>query len=225
MDNITNCILSKTNRLNIQPEITPGGEHYSMFNDAGTEVEVSEFLYGFARLVKPERILETGTHIGVSTAYFASALEANDKGLISTFEVIPQHYHNASLLLQDLGVHNRVDFNLRSSLDFTPPVNTQYDILFLDSEPQLRFAEFNRFWPHLRSGGYVIIHDLNDQLGHHGQIYHDEFDWPWGDFRKSIGGYIKDNLVNVISFDNPRGMTIFQKTREQAAYYKMAKND
>lgn len=225
MANITDYILSKTKRLTISPEISPGNHGFSMFNDAGTEVEVSEFLYGLVRLIKPEHILETGTHLGVSTVYMAQAMKENGKGYLVTFEINSEHHRNSQLMLRDVDVHDLVDFQLKPSLSFECPEDRVYDLLFLDSEPQLRFDEFVKFWPCLRPGGYIVIHDLNDQLGHHGMTHHNIYDWPYGDFREKLGSYIKDGLVNIISFENPRGMTMFQKTKETAAYFKMASNE
>lgn len=72
-------ILSKTNKLKVVPEITPGDHGFSMFNSGGTEVEVSEFLYSLVRMLKPNYVLETGTHLGVSACYIGQALEDNKK--------------------------------------------------------------------------------------------------------------------------------------------------
>jgi predicted O-methyltransferase YrrM len=212
MPNITDYILSKTQRLKKEPEISPGDHGFEMFNDAGTEVEVSEFLYSFVRLIKPEKILETGTHLGVSTAYMAQACADNDKGGVVTFEIIPQHWSNAQQTLREVGVSQLVNFRLQASLEYTPPVGTVYDLLFLDSEPHLRFNEFVKYWDYLRPGGYIIIHDLNNSLGHHGQTYHETYDWPYGDFREKIGPYMKSHDVQTVCFDNPRGMSLFQKS-------------
>lgn len=222
---LTKYILNRTKRLSVSPEITPGDHGFEMFNDAGTEVEVSEFLYGLVKLVKPNKILETGTHVGVSTVYMAQALKENEKGDLVTFEIIPQHWQNSQKMLQDVEVAQLVDFQLKPSLKYQPAEGTLYDLLFLDSEPQLRFDEFVKYWDFLRPGGYIVIHDLNDQMGHHGQTHHGEYDWPYGDFRVKLGPFIRDGRVNIISFDNPRGMTMFQKTKETAAYYKMSQDD
>jgi predicted O-methyltransferase YrrM len=50
---------------------------YSSFNDAGIEVETGEFLYAMTRLLKPDRVLETGTHWGIGAAYMGTALKDN----------------------------------------------------------------------------------------------------------------------------------------------------
>lgn len=211
--NITDYILSKTNRLTVSPEISPGDHGFSMFNDAGTEVEVSELLYSLTKVVKPKLLLETGTHIGVSSTYLAQGIkENNNGGKLITFEIIPVHLNNAKLLWQEVGVDHLIEGRLQSALDFEPR-DMEFDMLFLDSEPQLRFNEFVKFWPNLKPGGIVAIHDLHPSMGHHGQVYHGEYDWPYGDFRVKLGPFIKNHQVQVIHPLTPRGLSIFQKTR------------
>jgi len=212
---ITKYILSKTRKLISHPEITPGKEDWSMFNSGGVEVEVAEFLYSLIRMIKPERILETGTHLGVSSLYMALGLQKNSKGKISTFEVIPELRSQAVSLWKDFNVESFIDSNLIPSLSASFSSDTIFDILFLDSEPQYRFDEFKLFFPLLKPGGLIIIHDLHGSLGHHGQTYHDLYDWPYGDFRESLGPYITNHQVQLISFNTPRGMTLFQKESEE----------
>ena len=207
---VTDTILSKTNRLTKQPEISPGDHGFEMFNDAGTEVEVSEFLYSFVRMVKPDLILETGTHIGVSSTFMGLALKENKRGKLITFEIIPQHYENAPKLWAEVGVIEQVEGKLQDALQFDH-FGLTFDILFLDSEPQLRFNEFLKFFDALRPGGFILIHDLHPSMGHSGQIVNGMYDWPYGDFREKLGPYLKERKVQTIHFSTPRGLTLFQK--------------
>lgn len=214
---ITKEFLSRTNRIQAYPEVSDPKKEFQMFNDAGTEIEVSEFIWALTRIMKPEWVLETGTHKGVSSSYIARALEDNAKGRMFTFEIIDIHRKDAIALWLDLGLSHRIDSRLQDSLSFDPG-DIVFDMLVLDSEPQLRFNEFIKFLPYLRPGGIIVIHDLHPNLGHHGQIYHGEYDWPWGDFRVKLGPYIKDHLVQTVSFPTPRGLTVFQKRADDFAF-------
>ena len=207
---ITDKILSKTDKLSISPEISPGDHGFSMFNDAGTEVEVSEFLYSLVRVLKPSLVVETGTHLGISASFIGLALEDNKKGKITTFEIIPQHYNNAKAMFEEMGLSHRIDARLLSALA-ADATDAEIEFLFLDSEPNLRFDEFIKFWPHVKPGSFIAIHDLNSSLGHHGQTYHNVYDWPYGDFRDKLGPYIKRGDVQLMHFPTPRGLTLFQK--------------
>lgn len=221
----TDLFLSKTKLLTVQPEISPGDHGFLMFNDAGTEVEVSELLYSLMLVLKPKLVLETGTHRGVSSTYMAQALEDNkQEGKIITFEIEQQHIQASKRLWQDTGLSHRIESRCEPSLNARFPADTQFDVLFLDSEPQLRFDEFIKFWPMLKPGGFIIIHDLHPNLGHHGQVFHGELDWPWGDFRLKLGSYIKNFDVQMVSFPTPRGCTMFQKNHDNNAANGFLKN-
>jgi predicted O-methyltransferase YrrM len=208
---ITKAILSKTNRISTKPEITPGDHGFSMFNDAGTEVEVSEFIYSLVRVLKPTLMLETGTHKGISSTYIGQAMKDNGKGQLYTCEIFQENINDAQALWRDVGVQQHIICLNRESLKLEFPENTVFDMLFLDSEPQLRFDEFIKFWPMVKPGGFIMIHDLHPNLGHHGQVYYNELDWPYGFFVPKLGSYIKSHEVQTISLPTPRGCTLFQK--------------
>ena len=206
---ITQSFLQKTQRLKVFPEVSPGNHGFLMFNDGGVEVEVAEFLYSLVRMLKPEYVVETGTHLGISSSYIGQALIHNNKGSMITFEIIPELLANARALWNDLGVPQVIEARLQPSLgsNITRPI----DLLFLDSEPQLRFDEFIKFWPQVKDGGFILIHDLHPSMGHHGQTYHGTYDWPYGDFREKLGSFLKERKVQTIHFPTPRGFTLFQK--------------
>lgn len=214
---------------------------YQMFNDGGVEVEVGEFLYGLVRMFKPKRILETGTHMGISSSYIAMALRDNQMFGGQMPDLDPLSGRFGSTIGR--GVHADSDFvtleisesniaiskklwstvlggcltsyinSVRcESLNYHP--TGEFDMLFLDSEPQLRFDEFVKFWPQVRPGGIILIHDLHPHLGHSGTINTDhpnEPDWPYGDPRPKLGPFITRHEVQTMSFPTPRGLTFFQK--------------
>jgi len=212
MSNLTNYIQSITNlTTRSEGDFTAGKEEWSCFNSGGVEVEVDEFLYSLVRMIKPAFILETGTHLGISSLYMALGCHDNNKGSIWTYEVIPELQSQAKALWESIGVQRFINSLLVPSLEAEVPSNLQIDLLFLDSEPQFRFDEFLKFWDQVSPGGLILIHDLHPSLGHHGQTYHGIYDWPYGDFRQKIGSFIKNHQVQVISFPTPRGLTIFQK--------------
>jgi predicted O-methyltransferase YrrM len=208
---VTEYILGKTSRLTRQAEEVKVPPDYEMFNTGGVEVEVAEFLYSFVRLIKPSIVIETGTHLGVSSTYMARACQVNNKGQIITFEVISSLQQEAMALWNDVGVTPYISSNLQPSLN-AELFGVQADMLFLDSEPQYRFAEFEKFWPNLKVGGFVVIHDLHPSLGHHGETYHGTYDWPYGYWRESFIRQVAEEFnIQTLQIQSPRGMTIFQK--------------
>lgn len=211
MSVLTKDLLAKSKLIKTEPEITPGGDNFSMFNTGGVEVEVAEMLYSLVRCWKPENIVETGTHLGISSAYMAQALEDNNAGLLTTYEVIPSLKQQAEALWSQLGLSSRIQCNLQASL--SAEFEGDIDFLFLDSEPQYRFDEFLKFWPLVKEGGLIIVHDLHPSLGHHGQTHHNTYDWPYGFWEPKLGDFVKSFNVQLIHVPNPRGTVVFQKTK------------
>ena len=174
-----------------------------MFNSGGVETETGEFLYGFVRMTKPSRILETGTHKGISSMYMAKALEENKKGHLLTLELFQENINEAAALWAEMDVQGRITCLKQSSLEYK--LEGQVDLLFLDSEPQHRFDEFVNFYPRLKPGGFIFIHDLHPNLGRDAAQGH------WADFREKIGVWMKDHSLQTFTFRTPRGFTVFQK--------------
>ena len=206
----TRGFLRNSRYLKAQPEVSPGFSDYSMFNSGGVEGEVGEFLYGFVRLTKPDCILETGTHRGISTLYMAAALKENAKGHIWTLEIFDENIKASRALWRDTGVDSFATCLKQDSLSYRP--EGMFDILFLDSEPQYRFDEFVNFYPHLKPGGFIFIHDLHPNLGLSDVVVNGMRNWPYGDFREKFGEHILDHSLQTFSFFTPRGFTVFQKT-------------
>jgi predicted O-methyltransferase YrrM len=96
----------------------PNKPGYSSFNNAGIEVETGEFLYSFVRMLKPNRVLETGTHIGVGAAYMGTALKDNGQGMLHTVEFIPELRERAVKRIKDLGLMDWVGSYLMDVKDF-----------------------------------------------------------------------------------------------------------
>lgn len=184
---------------------------FSAFNDAGLECEVGEFLYGFLRVLKPENVLETGTHVGVGASYLGQALKDNEKGHLDTIEFLPENFKQARERIERVGLSSYVTCHFGDVANFEPIV--KYDFILLDTEPQTRFAEFIKFFPYLKEGGYIFIHDLHRHLH---QIPNEEhgFAWPFGIMPKHITDMVLGGSVSVFHLPTPRGITGFYKVSD-----------
>lgn len=184
---------------------------FSAFNDAGLECEVGEFMYSMVRLLKPDGVLETGTHHGVGAAYIGLALNDNRNGVLDTFEFLPPIHQIAKTNLNLLTEAGRVNLHLGDVGEFTPA--GRYNMILLDTEPQTRFNEMVKFWDYLYSGGYLFIHDLHRHMGQVGQNpdHPNEPFWPWGKVPKFINDKVKSGEARPFHFNNPRGLTGFYK--------------
>lgn len=181
---------------------------YTSFNDAGVETETGEFLYAMVRVLKPDFVLETGTHWGVGAAYMGQGLKDNRAGHLDTIEFLPEIHHRAKLRMEQLGLADFVTCHFGDVAQFTPEV--RYKFILLDTEPQTRFAELIKFYPNLAPGGFVFIHDLHQHMH---QIENDEhgFAWPYGPLPEQIKAWVKAGQLRPLHFETPRGLTGFYK--------------
>jgi len=189
-----------------------GSDQWSAFNDGGIECETGEFLYGLIRLIKPENVLETGTHKGVGGCYMAKALEDNDKGHLTTIEFLPELFMEASKRFEDVGLSHRVQKVQGDVADYQTDV--KFDIILLDTEPNLRFKELLQFYYNLKPGGFLFIHDLNRHMSQHPNEEHG-FGWPFGKMPTEIDQLVQSRQLNPLHFTTPRGLAGFYKAHPE----------
>lgn len=206
---ITNYLrfLAGTDVLQLSPE----DDKYLRFNDAGVEIEVGEFLYALVRISKPELVYETGTHKGIGAMYLGKGLKDNGFGRLHTHEYEPSHVRDAKRLIELTELADFVVVHQGNSLQINPV--GQIDLLFLDTEPQIRFQEFVNLFPHVRPGGFVLIHDLHRHMH---QIENEEhgFAWPYGKVPYEMLRLEQEGKIRPVHFGTPRGLTLFYKPTE-----------
>jgi len=202
--------LTRHNEGDWKNPYNPEKQGFSSFNDAGIEVETGEFLYAMVRLLKPENVLETGTHWGVGAAYMGSALKENGKGQLDTIEFLPEIRTRAVKRIQALGLEKWVLCHLGDVAKFDPPEGLKYKLILLDTEPQTRFAELVKFYKNLDEGGFVFIHDLHPHMH---QIPNEEhgFAWPFGEIPSEMLELVRTGKLRPMHFPTPRGLTGFYK--------------
>ena len=179
---------------------------YNNFDLSGVECEVGEFLYSLTRIMKPSRILETGTSSGISTAYFGLGLLHNNFGTITTID--PGECKEANQLAGDLNINHLVTFTTKHAENYS--TEEAFDLAFLESEPKLRFNEFIKFYDNVAPGGIILIHDLNRNMGSGNP--------SWENYESVLGEFIKDEKIQIFSFWTPRGLVMFQKPHPENNY-------
>lgn len=191
---------------------------FSAFNDAGVECEVGEFLYSITRLLKPANVLETGTHHGVGAMYIGHALKDNDKGVVDTHEFNPVNLDTARRHIQAQGLTESVKVLNTDVTKLVP--NTTYQLIFLDTEPQLRFDELERFYYYLDEGGFIFIHDLHRHMHQLPNTDHG-FAWPYGKIPKAMNNLVRTGRLRPFHFATPRGLTGFYKESKNDHYFEV----
>lgn len=183
---------------------------FSSFNDAGIECETGEFLYSMVRMLKPDHVLETGTHWGIGASYMGMGLRDNGKGKLTTIEFLQEIYLNAQERFARLNLLDSYIMPLLMDVKFYEP-SVKFQLILLDTEPQTRFAELVKFYPHLDEGGFVFIHDLHRHMHQIPNVEHG-FAWPYGPIPQEMKDLVTSGKLRPFHFSTPRGFTGFYKT-------------
>lgn len=215
MKSLTNQLFEESlGIIRIQTEVSDSEGLYHMADDGGCETEVGDFLYGLTKILKPKNVLTTGVYSGISDMYISQALEDNVRGTIWALEYEQAHINRARVLWEKTGLQHRILAILTNSLDYKP--DRTYQLMFLDTEPGIRFAELVKFFPYLDEGGYVGIHDLPNNLcqGNFNPDHPEMRSYPYGDLPDQIIDWLKTDKLRMIHFPSPRGLTFFYKPKE-----------
>lgn len=130
-------------------------------------------LYRMVRNFRPRRVLEIGTHVGMSTYYLAKALEANGGGEITTVDVLDVNseagaWRNVGLrkppsrIVESLGLGDMVTFVVAPAAKFLETDTGPYDLIFLDGDHSAAavYNEVIRSLGMLNPRGLILLHDF-----------------------------------------------------------------
>jgi predicted O-methyltransferase YrrM len=129
-------------------------------------------LYLLIRGLKPEAVLEVGTHIGASTLHIARALQANGGGHVTTVDIVDVNsprgpWKSVGLpcppreLAERLGCAQHIAFTDSGSLPFMQDTAARFDFIFLDGDhaPQTVYKEIAAALSVLKPSGTILLHD------------------------------------------------------------------
>ncbi len=178
----------------------PHPEQWSMFDSMSAEFEVLEMLATLVTTLKPKLVVETGSFLGVSTEWIARGLQRNaqtagtEPGKIISCEFDPVVFARARQRFSPVNpLSAYVDLRNESSLEM--PVHGTVDLLFSDSDPDLREAEVRRFLPQMSPWGLVVIHDASSHLS---------------TVREAALKLEREGLLSILMLPTPRGLVLAQ---------------
>ncbi|HEY0902194.1 MAG TPA: class I SAM-dependent methyltransferase [Micavibrio sp.] len=134
-------------------------------------------LYYLIRALRPQNMLEVGTHIGASTVYIAEALKAAQAqtGMpahLTTVDILDVNAADAPWRQQDLahsprgfleafGTSDLVTFTAMRSSEFLDSTTEKFDFIFLDGDHGSRtvYEEVSKALRVLSPGGVILLHD------------------------------------------------------------------
>jgi predicted O-methyltransferase YrrM len=172
----------------------PHPERWRMYDAMTAELEVLEFLKTLVTTLKPSIVLETGTFMGVSTLRIAEGLKENGFGRVITIEFDRTIHAAAQEKFRKSGLESWIDLRLGSSLELE--VNQPIDLLFSDSELEIREKEVRRFLPQMNPNGIILMHDASSYLK---------------TVREAALRLEGEGLISVVLLPTPRGLVIAQK--------------
>ena len=170
-----------------------------MYDSMTAEAEVLEFLRTLVTTLKPQLIVETGSFLGVSTLWMAEGMRANGFGKIISCEFDPVVFAKAKEKIAASELQQFIELRNESSLEMTVP--GAIDILFTDSDPDIREAEVRRYLPQVRSTGLVLMHDASSHM----KIV-----------REAAFRLEREGLLSCIFLPTPRGLVLAQKREGRA---------
>lgn len=155
-------------------------------------------LYVLIRLLKPNRILETGVASGASSAYILRALHDNGKGKLFSIDLPPDDLPEGKTVGWIVSEHLRERWSLRigDARDLLKPILDEIeeiDCFIHDSLHTYEHMmwEFRTAWEYIRPGGLFLSHDVgaNDAFFD----FMSEHEISWGSYRvfHVLGGFIK----------------------------------
>ncbi len=175
----------------------PQPEQWSMFDSMTAEVEVLELLATLVTTTKPRIVVETGSFLGVSTEWIARGLERNAEsgaaGRVISCEHDPVVFARAKERFATSPLARFVELRNESSLEMK--VEGTIDLLFSDSDPELREAEVRRFLPQMNPNGLIVIHDASSHLR---------------TVRDAAKKLEREGLISIVLLPTPRGLVLAQ---------------
>ncbi len=179
-----------------------------------TEIDFLDLLYGIIRAKKPQTVLETGTHLGLSALAIGFALRDNNKEQLSephlhTVEKDVEDAYIAKDLFTNTGLDKFISVYICDSLDFIKSAYTgpPFEIVFFDSSRTTRPEEFYQLRARnlISEGCILLFHDTSDSRaeslpnqGESQSIY------------LSSLKQIAYECRGTIKFDLSRGLTVMQ---------------
>ncbi len=175
------------------PECPQPGR-WRMYDSMTAEFEVLEFLRTLVTTVKPRLIVETGAFLGVSTVWMAEGLRRNGEGRIVSCEFDPVVCAKAQEKISASGLAEWIELRNASSLEIQ--VDGPIDLLFSDSDLDIREQEVRRFLPQIAPYGLILMHDASS---HPGRV------------RDAAKRLEAEGLISLLLLPTPRGLAIAQK--------------
>ena len=108
----------------------------------------------FVQMLRPKRILEVGTFAGYSAICMAEGLEAD--GHLWTFDIDDEMEDFTRQWIDQSPVADKITFQIGDANELAPTLGIDFDLIFLDGDKRTYCATYERLFPLLRTGGFIL---------------------------------------------------------------------
>ena len=126
----------------------------------GTQYALS--LYTLAESARATSILEIGMGWGWSARAFALSLENRLPSKLTSVDTVPQRIKGEN---RKVVLATGIDWDIINEDSAKAEIEGPFDILYIDGNPNMAQADFLRFYPAVRPGGFIIMDSYGGQLG------------------------------------------------------------
>lgn len=160
------------------------------------------------QMIRPKRVLETGTFVGYSALCFAEGLEEN--GEVHTIEINDEleDYIRSNVEQSEFG--DRIKLYIGDALQIIPGFEDEsFDLAFIDADKESYWEYFETILPKIRKGGFILV----DNTLWYGKVVEkvDGNDWQTKSVLVFNNKLAKDNRVEKVILPIRDGVTIIRK--------------
>jgi hypothetical protein len=119
-------------------------------------------LYTLAESVKATSILEIGAGWGWSARAFSLSLENRLPSKLVSVDINPQRMHREN---RRAVLNTSISWDILDTDSTKVVIDGEFDVLYIDGDPYLAQADFLRFYPKVRPGGFVVMDGYGGQVG------------------------------------------------------------
>ena len=157
-------------------------------------------------MIKPEKVLEIGTFTGYSTLCMAEALPSD--GIIHTVEIDDEKEDFIRKWFDKSPFSDRIKLHIGNALDVVPSLGEQFDMVFIDGEKREYTDYWDKLFPFVRNGGYIIA----DNTLWDGHVADERFnDEQTETIRKFNDNVACDDRVEVAMIPMRDGLSVIRK--------------
>lgn len=131
----------------------------NFYSNWATENEVFDFLYGFTRMIKPEKVLEIGTFEGDTAIAIGKALKENELGHLITLDTTD---YGQEKNIAELNLTNYITCIKEKPIEYIQNLIQEYDMIFIDDGHT--YADITRDLTNahrlIKDKGFILGHDV-----------------------------------------------------------------